>query len=76
MPIVVVVARGAGRLGGAGQLGRRGPYGSLLGSPVRRREETLIADLDLGSVCPARRLIDRTCSGSSPPRPGTAAARA
>lgn len=35
-----------------------GPDGSLIAGPVRQREETLIADLDLGSVRSARRLID------------------
>jgi nitrilase len=35
-----------------------GPDGSLIAGPVRHREETLIADLDLGSVRSARRLID------------------
>jgi nitrilase len=35
-----------------------GPDGGLIGGPVRRREETLIADLDLGTVGAARRLLD------------------
>ena len=35
-----------------------GPDGTLIAGPVRHREETLIADLDLGSVGAARRLID------------------
>jgi nitrilase len=35
-----------------------GPDGTVLAGPVRRQEETLIADLDLGSVRSARRLID------------------
>jgi predicted amidohydrolase len=35
-----------------------GPDGSLIAGPVRRSEETLIADLDLGSVGAARRLLD------------------
>jgi nitrilase len=34
------------------------PAGELLAGPVREKEETLIADLDLGSVASARRLID------------------
>ena len=34
------------------------PNGDLLAGPVREREETLIADLDLGSVASARRLMD------------------
>ena len=34
------------------------PDGSLLAGPIREREETLIADLDLGAVGPARRLLD------------------
>jgi nitrilase len=35
-----------------------GPDGSLIAGPVRQQEETLIADLDLGLVGPARRLLD------------------
>ena len=35
-----------------------GPAGDILAGPVRRREETLIADLDLGLVRSARRLLD------------------
>jgi nitrilase len=35
-----------------------GPNGDLIAGPVREREETLIADLDLGEVLSARRLID------------------
>jgi nitrilase len=35
-----------------------GPDGSLIAGPIRHREETLIADLDLGSVRAARRLLD------------------
>jgi predicted amidohydrolase len=35
-----------------------GPDGSLIAGPVRHRAETLIADLDLGSVRSARRLLD------------------
>jgi nitrilase len=35
-----------------------GPDGSLIAGPIRRREETLIADLDLGSVAAGRRLLD------------------
>jgi nitrilase len=35
-----------------------GPDGGLIVGPVRQREETLIADLDLGSVRAARRLLD------------------
>lgn len=35
-----------------------GPDGAILGGPVRQHEETLIADLDLGSVAAARRLFD------------------
>ena len=35
-----------------------GPDGSLIAGPVRQREETLIADLDLGSVAAARRVMD------------------
>ncbi len=34
------------------------PGGEILAGPVREREETLIADLDLGSVGAARRLLD------------------
>jgi nitrilase len=35
-----------------------GPNGDLIAGPVREREETLIADLDLGEVLAARRHID------------------
>ena len=35
-----------------------GPDGGLIGGPVREKEETLIADLDLGAVAAARRFID------------------
>lgn len=35
-----------------------GPDGALIAGPVREREETLIADLDLDRVPSARRLID------------------
>jgi nitrilase len=35
-----------------------GPDGRLLAGPIREREETLIGDLDLGAVGPARRLLD------------------
>jgi nitrilase len=35
-----------------------GPDGSMIAGPVREREETLIADLDLGSVRSARRMFD------------------
>jgi nitrilase len=35
-----------------------GPGGDILAGPVREREETLVADLDLGSVAPSRRLLD------------------
>ena len=34
------------------------PDGSLIAGPVRRREETLIADLDLRAVAAARRYLD------------------
>jgi nitrilase len=34
------------------------PSGDILAGPVRQREETLVADLDLGDVLSARRLID------------------
>jgi nitrilase len=34
------------------------PSGQILAGPVRQREETLIADLDLGEVLAARRLLD------------------
>jgi nitrilase len=34
------------------------PSGEVLAGPVRQREETLIADLDLGDVLSARRLLD------------------
>jgi len=35
-----------------------GPGGNIIAGPVREREDTLIADLDLGSVAAARRLLD------------------
>jgi nitrilase len=35
-----------------------GPNGEMLAGPVREREETLVVDLDLGSVAGARRLLD------------------
>ena len=35
-----------------------GPDGSLIAGPIRQTEETLIAELDLGSVRSARRLLD------------------
>ncbi len=35
-----------------------GPNGEILAGPVRQREETVFADLDLGSVMSARRLLD------------------
>ncbi len=35
-----------------------GPDGEILAGPVREREETLVIDLDLGSVAGARRLLD------------------
>jgi nitrilase len=35
-----------------------GPNGDLIAGPVREREETLIADLDLGEVLSARRHLD------------------
>jgi len=35
-----------------------GPNGSILAGPVREREETLIADLDMGEVQAARRFLD------------------
>lgn len=35
-----------------------GPNGEILAGPVREREETLIADLDLGDVLSARRMFD------------------
>jgi nitrilase len=35
-----------------------GPNGDIIAGPVRGREETLIADLDLGEVLTARRLLD------------------
>jgi nitrilase len=37
-----------------------GPDGGLLAGPVREREETLLADLDLRAVAAARRLMDPT----------------
>ena len=36
------------------------PLGAIMAGPVREREETLYADLDLGMVASARRLIDPT----------------
>ena len=35
-----------------------GPSGAILAGPVREKEETLIADLDLGAVLAARRHLD------------------
>ncbi len=35
-----------------------GPGGELIAGPVRQREETVLADLDLGAVTAARRLLD------------------
>ncbi len=35
-----------------------GPNGDVIAGPVREREETLIADLDIGEVMSARRLMD------------------
>ncbi len=35
-----------------------GPGGNILAGPVREREETLVVELDLGSVAAARRLLD------------------
>ena len=35
-----------------------GPDGGVLAGPVREREETLIADLDVGAVRAARRMLD------------------
>ena len=35
-----------------------GPDGKVIAGPIREREETLIADLDLGAVRSARRLLD------------------
>ena len=37
-----------------------GPSGAILAGPVREREETLIADLDLAEVSAARRFMDPT----------------
>ena len=37
-----------------------GPDGALLAGPVREREETLVADLDLAEVAAARRFMDPT----------------
>jgi hypothetical protein len=34
------------------------PSGHILAGPVRQREETLVADLDLGDVLAARRQLD------------------
>jgi nitrilase len=35
-----------------------GPKGNIIAGPVRMREETLIADLDMGEVLSARRQMD------------------
>ena len=35
-----------------------GPNGAIIAGPVREREETLIADLDLAAVASARRVMD------------------
>ena len=35
-----------------------GPSGEVIAGPVREREETLVADLDLGAVAAARRVFD------------------
>ena len=35
-----------------------GPNGAILAGPIRQREETLIADLDIGAVRAARRFLD------------------
>ena len=35
-----------------------GPNGDIIAGPVREREETLVADLDLGKVATARRFLD------------------
>jgi nitrilase len=35
-----------------------GPGGGIIAGPIRQREETLIADLDMGDVRPARRFLD------------------
>ena len=35
-----------------------GPGGEILAGPSREREETLIADLDVGAVAAARRVLD------------------
>ncbi len=35
-----------------------GPDGKVIAGPIREREETLIADLDVGNVRAARRLLD------------------
>ena len=37
-----------------------GPNGAVIAGPVREREETLIADLDLAKVSAGRRLMDPT----------------
>ena len=37
-----------------------GPDGGIIAGPVREKEETVIADLDLGAVAAARRLMDPT----------------
>ncbi len=34
------------------------PSGEIIAGPVRQKEETLVADLDLGTVASARRLLD------------------
>ncbi len=35
-----------------------GPDGKVMAGPVRQREETVIADLDIGAVRAARRFLD------------------
>ena len=52
------VPRQARRLARRRQHGHRGAQRSDLAEPVRQREETLIADLDLGDVLSARRHLD------------------
>ena len=37
-----------------------GPDGGIITGPVRQKEETIVADLDLGAVASARRLMDPT----------------
>ena len=37
-----------------------GPNGAVLAGPVREREETLVADLDLAEVAAGRRFMDPT----------------